>query len=127
MSERMQLKRTRGWRMPPNTIKVDRTTGYGNPFPIAKGKSTSAGKTSDIWSIGTWEGPAMWFRDTKAEALSVSVAAYREWLHQPAQKKLRDRAMVELHGKNLACWCKAGEPCHADVLLELVDPSPTEE
>jgi hypothetical protein len=24
----------------------------------------------------------------------------------------------ELRGKNLACWCKLGEPCHADVLLE---------
>jgi Domain of unknown function (DUF4326) len=23
-----------------------------------------------------------------------------------------------LQGKNLACWCKAGEMCHADVLLE---------
>lgn len=26
-----------------------------------------------------------------------------------------------LRGKNLACWCKAGAPCHADVLLELVN------
>jgi len=23
----------------------------------------------------------------------------------------------DLHGKNLACWCKLGDPCHADVLL----------
>jgi Domain of unknown function (DUF4326) len=23
----------------------------------------------------------------------------------------------ELRGKNLACWCKLGNPCHADVLL----------
>ena len=22
-----------------------------------------------------------------------------------------------LQGKNLACWCKPGDPCHADVLL----------
>lgn len=26
-----------------------------------------------------------------------------------------------LFGKNLACWCKAGAPCHADVLLELAN------
>lgn len=25
----------------------------------------------------------------------------------------------ELRGKNLACWCKIGAPCHADVLLEV--------
>lgn len=29
---RVQLRRTRGWRMPPNTVKVDRTTPFGNPF-----------------------------------------------------------------------------------------------
>lgn len=26
-----------------------------------------------------------------------------------------------LRGKNLACWCKEGEPCHADVLLEIAN------
>src|SRR5688500_2971165 len=25
--------------------------------------------------------------------------------------------LLTLTGKNLACWCKLGEPCHADVLL----------
>lgn len=27
----------------------------------------------------------------------------------------------ELRGKNLACWCAPGAPCHADVLLELAN------
>ena len=27
----------------------------------------------------------------------------------------------ELSGKNLSCWCKIGEPCHADVLLKLAN------
>jgi hypothetical protein len=27
----------------------------------------------------------------------------------------------ELKGKDLACWCKVGELCHADVLLELAN------
>ena len=31
---RVQLRRTRGWRMPANTVKVDRTTRFGNPFSI---------------------------------------------------------------------------------------------
>lgn len=26
-----------------------------------------------------------------------------------------------LRGKNLACWCKIGTLCHADVLLELAN------
>lgn len=29
----------------------------------------------------------------------------------------------ELRGKNLACWCKPGTPCHADVLLRLANDS----
>lgn len=27
----------------------------------------------------------------------------------------------ELRGKNLACWCKLSEDCHADALLELAN------
>ena len=34
MPERIQLKRTKGWRMPPNTVKVDRSTKWGNPFTV---------------------------------------------------------------------------------------------
>jgi hypothetical protein len=30
--------------------------------------------------------------------------------------------LSDLRGKNLACWCKQGIPCHADVLLELANP-----
>lgn len=26
--------------------------------------------------------------------------------------------VTELRGKDLACWCPLGQPCHADVLLE---------
>ena len=26
-----------------------------------------------------------------------------------------------LRGKDLACWCKPGDPCHADVLLEIAN------
>jgi len=29
--------------------------------------------------------------------------------------------LAELRGKNLACWCKPGEACHADVLLEMAN------
>jgi hypothetical protein len=34
MPERIQLKRTKGWRMPPNSVKVDRSTQWGNPFRV---------------------------------------------------------------------------------------------
>lgn len=31
------------------------------------------------------------------------------------------RRLPELRGKDLACWCALDKPCHADVLLELVN------
>ena len=36
-------------------------------------------------------------------------------------KALRERAIKELRGRNLACWCPLSQPCHADVLLELAN------
>jgi len=32
MIERIQRKRTKGFRLPPNTVCVDRSTKLGNPF-----------------------------------------------------------------------------------------------
>lgn len=30
-----------------------------------------------------------------------------------------------LGGRDLACWCPPGEPCHADVLLEIASGNPS--
>lgn len=32
--------------------------------------------------------------------------------------ELRKLPLQELKGKDLACWCKLDEPCHADILLK---------
>jgi hypothetical protein len=45
------------------------------------------------------------------------VAKYRSWLL--GRQELLQR-LHELRGRRLACWCSP-EPCHADVLIELVD------
>lgn len=34
MPERIQRKRTKGWKMPPNTVSVARPGRWGNPFKI---------------------------------------------------------------------------------------------
>ena len=48
-------------------------------------------------------------------------SALRKWIDQAAIKdRILDR-LPELRGKDLACWCKPGAPCHADVLLELAN------
>jgi len=121
MPTRIQRRRTKGWKMPPHTVIVDRSSGFGNPFPVSKAKSTSMGVTSDVWVVGTWEGPAMWFKDTKHEAHKLAVSAFRTWIEHPPQAKLLASVKSKLRGKNLACWCKPDEPCHADVLLEIAN------
>ena len=118
---RVQRRRTRGWQMPDNTVCVDRSTPFGNPFPIARGTSSSMGQTKDIWIVGTWEGPGLWFKDTKEEAATISVQAFRAWINTPQQSVLRDKARTALRGKHLACWCQLDHPCHADVWLEIVN------
>jgi hypothetical protein len=91
---RVQLRRTKGWRMPPNTVKVDRTTMWGNRTAHALG-----------------------IKD-RAEA----VRYFERWLNETASWAWKGRARIELRGKNLACWCPLdGGPCHADVLLRFVN------
>lgn len=36
MPERVQLSRAKGWRMPPNTVKVCRPGPWGNPFVVTE-------------------------------------------------------------------------------------------
>ena len=50
------------------------------------------------------------------------VARYRTWLGRPEQEQLRLEARLTLAGRNLACWCVRGTPCHGDALLELANP-----
>jgi hypothetical protein len=101
---RITLSRAKGWRMPPNTVKVDRSTRWGNPFTV--GSSVQATPDHPI---------AICFSAKEA------VEAYRGFLDHPIGTKFRADVIAELRGKNLACWCKPGAPCHADVLLEIAN------
>ncbi len=43
------------------------------------------------------------------------------WLETaPGRNYLRE-ARELLIGKNLACWCKIGSPCHGEPLLSLIN------
>jgi hypothetical protein len=119
--KRIQRKRAKGWRMPEGAIYCGRPNPFGNPFPVTKAKSTSAGVTKDIWVVGTWTGPAMWIRDNELEARRISVDAYRVWIGHAQQSNLKAEAVSVLRGKDLACWCRLDQKCHADVLLEIAN------
>jgi hypothetical protein len=92
--KRIQRRRTKGWKLPPNTIYVGRPTKWVNPFFVGHHFPTP----------------------------QEAVTAYRKWLKNslPGQK-LKYEDIAELRGRNLACWCALNKPCHADVLLEIVN------
>lgn len=98
MPERIQRQRTRGWKMPPNTVYVGRPSKWGNPYRVGQPDPMLAGNVM-----------------TASDALRMY-----EW-YLEANPVLQAEAIMLLHGKDLACWCKPGEPCHADVLLRLAN------
>ncbi len=69
---------------------------------------------------GKWGNP---FRVEKGGA-AEAVSSFRHYLHSSTSLLA---SIDELRGKNLACWCKPGEPCHADVLLDLANRPVCEE
>ena len=100
MAKRIQLKRSKGWKMPTGAVKVDRTTRWGNPFTIADcGSAAIAVANHGRWMRGEIAAPG--------GADPPTAAAIR----------------AALGGHDLACWCPANGPCHADLLLTIANPA----
>lgn len=100
---RIQLSRAKGWRMPPNAVRVCRPTIFGNPYTIEDMGRHDAVEAYRRWVTGPlWDDPYM------------------------REEQLKLRASIPgLRGKDLACWCRLDRACHADVLLELANaPTP---
>ncbi len=96
--KRVQLKRTKGWRLPPNTVVVARPSQWGNPFPIKEG-----------WEYGK----------TKLSPRENAVAKFslKLFVMRKIMPLVWEKYIAPLRGKNLACWCPLDEPCHADLLM----------
>ncbi|HEY0220012.1 MAG TPA: DUF4326 domain-containing protein [Afipia sp.] len=109
---RIQRKRTKGWKMPPNTVSVTRPGKWGNPYRVLNG---------DV------ERSVRLFRrlfEVEASRLRHMVLGISSGAPGYGEGKVLDMklSLHELRGKNLACWCALDQPCHADVLLELANP-----
>lgn len=101
---RVQRKRAKGWRMPPGAVYVGRPGPLGNPF--VPGVEVQISKYMKQ-TAGTVEG---------------SVILYRQHIEHEIANNRSVRQKVEgLRGRTLVCWCRVGDPCHADVLLEIAN------
>lgn len=118
MPERIQRKRVKGWKMPENTVSVTRPGQYGNPFEVGNWYKLGDGKGNLVWMRCHDEDTAKKTGYTKMETVEQCIEWYKEYLRL---YPLSENRINELRGKNLACWCKPGAPCHADVLLEIAN------
>ncbi len=116
--ERICRRRTKGWRLPPNTVCVTRPGKWGNPF-----------------RVGGWfkwrpdeRPPQKHFRIAWTESDAPNAVGYTQirdnpmaiqWFKETLTRNPED--LKELRGKNLACWCEIGHPCHAEVLLRVAN------
>lgn len=118
MPVRIQRKRTKGWRMPENTMAVTRGTSWGNPFKVGGWFAINHMGMSWVSCAPSYQTPAYTFIETREQAIQM----YREYIGKHPLKNLD-----LLRGKNLACFCPLDQPCHADVLLEIANPKTTEQ
>jgi hypothetical protein len=88
--------------MPKNTVSVCRPGPWGNPFIV--GKHGTAARCVEL------------YKRLLAGMLCISVDHECVEAQERAVKYAAEN-IGELRGKNLACWCREGKPCHADVLL----------
>jgi hypothetical protein len=111
--------RTKGWRLPAQTICVTRPGKWGNPFRVGHWFKIAPDRPATLPHFAlAWEkreGPADGFTRIENHAMAV------EWFsrcvaHDP-------KLFLELRGKNLACWCPPEGPCHGNVLLKLANPT----
>lgn len=118
MPKRIQLKRTKGYRTPPNTVIVDRRTPYGNRHRVNRICEACGTKHIDVKEC----------IDAYRDELESAVKFWGFALKQHPEMIAR---------KDVACWCKLCDdhadglplgtkcercaPCHGDVLLELAN------
>lgn len=87
--------------MPSNTVYIGRGSKWGNPFPVGKPGLLDRQAIDNTGAVGM-------FKDMLSDPEMMELSGYPD-------------DFSELKGKDLACWCKEGEPCHGDILLELAN------
>ena len=92
--KRIQLKRTKGWKLPENTVVVSRPSKWGNPYKVGK------------------KGPDGKIIENNQDAV---------FFYYSNVISRKEEIKRELKEKNLACWCSLLDDCHASILLEIAN------
>ena len=124
MVERIQRKRTKGWRKPPGAVYVGRGSEWGNPFPTHEPARDAHGDVIP--------GRKVEVRSAR-EAVNLYANMISPYRHHGKTSGL-DNLLIslahmgeiqkQLRGKDLMCWCPLDQPCHADFLLQVANEDP---
>ena len=143
--QRIQRKRTKGWKAPEGAVYVGRGTKWGNPFVLThrsglarvpalngqpweyEGRVSAAGMRHDYQHAdGHWTCHTIRYM-TAAEVVACYEALLYgdgrwplDWKHNGGHYP-HISEINELRGKDLTCWCPLDQPCHADVLPKLAN------
>jgi hypothetical protein len=118
--ERVQRKRTAGWRKPPGAVIVDRSSKWGNPYWHVEqfhGLSRSLALYANT-ALGIWD-PGL-VADWPDGYVRQVYESHTRWLERIGGHPV-ETAMRELAGRDLVCWCALGNACHADILLAIAN------
>ena len=151
MPVRLRLSRQRGFNLQAASraingmpaVSVARPGPWGNPFNFRPSaccwlalsygcRGDAAGRQrASVFAFCDWIAPEAPTGQVVAMDRQVVVVTLGKRQKVPIGPKVgagvapSTAAIVEqLAGRNLACWCRLGEPCHADVLLAIAAGRP---
>lgn len=104
-----------GLRPLKRTVYVGRPTKWGNPFHAHHDVPGGYPMTPEI-AVDAYRDMFLQFGGINANGDAGSFRIGTIVLVEDVKRELR--------GKNLACWCPLGQPCHADILLEIANQLP---
>lgn len=106
--ERIQRKRTKGWKLPENTVVVTRGTKFGNHF-IVSPKAKPGSRSGAFY--------------TCVPTVHDAVECFRLYCYFPLSSGFRQMVKKELRGKNLACFCPVKCPaCNGSGWFVMTSP-----
>lgn len=138
--QRIHRERRRGWRKPDGAVDVTRASPYGNPWKLGVACARMPALNGDPWEPETrlsgpdtrhdyyHPGGLVTVHHTRLMTQLEVVLAFARDLR--AYRRIRGRGDAtladirrDLTGKDLMCYCRIGDACHADVLLQVANMS----
>ena len=119
---RVQRKRTKGFKLPENTVCVTRGTKWGNPFKVIGDMVyLDVSYRREMLTNGRYIGQSKDWDVVKMFEYILTIEFSHDvdinhWINH-----FDALDISELKGKNLACFCPLDKLCHADVLLKLAN------